>query len=468
MRPHEPRSDADVPTEVLKRQTAPREGAVRFVVRVVQGPEAGATLEIDPSEPAPVLVGTSPLCRLRLTDPQVSRRHLALEATGERLRATDLASTNGTLVNGVPIVEVLLRGGERTELGSTVLHVQGVTADLEESIPLAARFGRVVGASQAMRKLYPLCERLASSTVPVVIEGETGTGKEVLAESIHELGPRGHAPFVVFDCTAVPPSLMEAALFGHEKGAFTNANQLRKGVFEQAHGGTLLIDEIGDLEIALQSKLLRALERSEVRRIGGAGWVKVDVRVLAATRRDLDRDVQDGRFRDDLFFRLAVARIALPPLRKRQGDIELLARVMWRRMTHGEAPIPDDFLRRVEGYAWPGNVRELQNAVARRVALGDLADGDPKGVLSSAGRALEAQLTRTQSREELDLVTQVLARALPLTEARQLVVADFERRYVEDALARTGGSVARAAAAAGVALRYFQLLKARLRPQAIV
>lgn len=454
----------DAQTKVAPRGPASRGGAVRFLIRVLDGPEAGVTAELEPTEPVPVLVGTSPSCGLRLTDPLVSRRHLALEPTGDRLRVTDLNSTNGTSVNGVPLLEVLLRGGERLELGETVLHLQAVMAD-DEPVPLAARFGKLVGASPAMRKLYPLCERLAQSTVPVVIEGETGTGKEVLAESLHDLGPRASKPFIVFDCTSVAPSLMEAALFGHEKGAFTSANQMRTGVFEQAHGGTLLIDEIGDLDIALQAKLLRALERSEVRRIGGSKWIKVDVRVLAATRRDLDREVQEGRFRDDLFFRLAVARIELPPLRKREGDVEVLARVLWRQMTQGTVPVPQDFLDKLASYRWPGNVRELQNAVARRVALGDLVDMDTDGALSGAGRALEAALGHTQEHTAVDFVTKVLAKALPIGEARQLVVADFERRYVDHILEVCGGNVGRAAEAAGVALRYFHVIKARTRPR---
>src|SRR6185436_16089535 len=169
------------------------------------------------------------------------------------------------------------------------------------------------------------------------------------------MGPRSGGPFAVFDCTAVPPNLVESALFGHERGAFTGATEARRGVFEEAHGGTLLIDEIGDLEIDLQAKLLRALERSEVRRIGGKQWIRVDARVLAATRRNLDQEVGAGRFRDDLFYRLAVARIELPPLRRRAGDIAALARHFWDRMSKPGEPIPDDFIARLESYSWPGN-----------------------------------------------------------------------------------------------------------------
>ena len=236
-----------------------------------------------------------------------------------------------------------------------------------------------------MRRLYPLCERLAQSDVPVVIEGETGTGKEVLAEALHESGARASGPFVVFDCTAVASSLLESALFGHEKGAFTGALAQRLGVFEQAHGGTLFIDEIGELDAVLQPKLLRAIERGEVQRVGSNRWERVEVRIIAATRRDLDREVRAGRFRDDLFFRLAVGRIDLPPLRRRRGDVAVLTRHFWRQIAGPERLVPPGLLERLEDHAWPGNVRELQNAIARHVAVGDLPDAEtlrPSGASS--------------------------------------------------------------------------------------
>ncbi len=270
-------------------------------------------------------------------------------------------------------MDVYLRGGELVRVGGTVIRVDRASDTERVELPAATHFGKIVGASPEMRRLYPLCERLAASSVPVIIEGETGTGKEVLAESLHETGPRASCPFVVFDCTAVAPNLVESALFGHEKGSFTGATESRRGVFEEAHAGTLLLDEIGDLELALQAKLLRALERGEVQRVGSSRWTRVDVRVLAATRRDLDKEIQLGRFRDDLFYRLAAGRIELPPLRRRTGDVAVLAHHFWKRLADKGVPFPGDFGQRLEAYDWPGNVRELYNAVARRVALGDLA-----------------------------------------------------------------------------------------------
>jgi two-component system response regulator HydG len=302
----------------------------------------------------------------------------------------------------------------------------------------------MLGESPEMRRIYALCARLAQSDVPIVVEGETGTGKEVLAEAFHESGARAAAPFIVFDCTAVAPSLLESALFGHERGAFTGALAQRRGVFEQAHGGTLFIDEIGELEPVLQPKLLRAIERGEVQRVGSNRWERVDVRIIAATRRDLDREVQAGRFRDDLFFRLAVGRVELPPLRRRRGDVALLARHFWRQIAGPERPLPPGLIERLEDHPWPGNIRELQNAIARHVAIGDLPDPPPRS-----------------SRASSDPIERILSMGLPLPRARAEVVEEFERRYVEAALDRHDGNVTRAAAASGLALRYFQLLKAR-------
>jgi DNA-binding NtrC family response regulator len=421
-----------------------------FTVLVVEGPERGAELRIDGSEPSRVLLGQSPACALRLTDRLVSRRHAALDVTERGLRVTDLTSTNGTFVNGIQVVEAFLHGGELVRVGDTSIRVEARGEAVPGSISKAMRFGRVVGGSGEMRRLYPLCERIAQSAMPVLIEGETGTGKEMLAEALHECGPRANGPFVVFDCTATPPNLLESTLFGHERGAYTGALATRKGVFEQAHTGTLLIDEIGDLELALQSKLLRAIERSEVQRVGGTGFIRCDVRILCATRRDLDREVAAGRFRDDLYFRITVARVELPPLRQRAGDIDLLCGHFWRSLG-GEGPVPLELLRRAEDYPWPGNVRELYNAVVRWRALGDLG-------LSEAPAPAPAT---APPREVKDVIEEVLGLDLPFPASRDRVMSEFERRYVERVLARHGGSVARAAEASGIARRYFQIIRAR-------
>jgi two-component system, NtrC family, response regulator HydG len=422
-----------------------------FVLTVRDGPDQGSTCAVGGADGARVLVGKSAACDLRLQSPDVSRRHVAFDVTGRGLRVTDLGSTNGTTVNGVCIVEAYVAARDRVRLGSVTIEVE---AGGQQPISLSPvdRFGQMLGASEVMRRLYPRCQRLAESGLPTLIEGETGTGKEVLAEALHEASARSGAAFVVFDCTSVPPALAESVLFGHERGSFTGAVAARSGVFEDAHGGTLFIDELGELDLALQPKLLRVLERGEVRRVGANRWIKVNVRVIAATRRDLDREVQAGRFRDDLFFRLAVGRIELPPLRDRHGDVTMLARHFWHALG-GEGELPTDVLERLEDYSWPGNVRELYHTVARIRAFGDDAMATvPDALAPTGGPTVQG-----------DFLDQVLDAHLPMPRARDVVLSAFERRYVERVLAEHGGNVARAATAAGIARRYFQIIHARHR-----
>jgi transcriptional regulator with GAF, ATPase, and Fis domain len=436
-----------------------------FQVRVLEGLEQGKTFVLDGSLAAPVLVGTSPTCDMRLTDPEVSRRHASLELVDGRVRILDLESTNGTFVDRVSIVGAYLDGGELVRMGKTALQIFRVPASPAPPLPAASHFGRTLGASPQMRRLYPICARLAASTplVPIIIEGETGTGKEVLAESLHEEGPRADKPFIVFDCTAVAPTLVESELFGHERGAFTGAVSSRKGVFEQAHGGTLLIDEIGDLDLTLQPKLLRVLEKSEVRRVGGDRPIRVDVHVLSATRRDLDREVQAGRFRDDLFHRLSVARIELPPLRKRRGDIPLLANHFVQQLSAHTRALGADLIGRWENLPWPGNVRELRNAVAKQIVLGELADGAADRDEEEAEGEWQPVQRMSGAFADNDIVEQVLKQDLPLPVARQRVIGHFLQRYLAHLLAKHGGSVAKAAKESGVARRHFQRLLARWR-----
>jgi DNA-binding NtrC family response regulator len=422
-----------------------------FVVHVEQGQDRGRSVVMDTGGSMRVLVGAGSTCDLKLSDREVSRRHLALEVSGDRLRLSDLDSSNGTTVSGVRVMEAILQGGERIQIGATTLRIER-RDDARPSPPLSPkmRFGDLVGASPAMRRLYPLCERLAASNVSVVIEGETGTGKEELARALHGSGPRAQGPFVVFDCTAVPATLVESELFGHERGAFTGAVSSRKGVFERAHLGTLLIDEIGDLDLALQPKLLRAVERGEVQPLGSGQATRVDVRLLAATRRNLDKEVECGRFRDDLFHRLAVARIELPPLRKRDGDVRLLASYLCAELGGEPDAISSAVLRSWESWSWPGNVRELRNAVARQLAIGDLVDMDMAHPMPIGGAGISG-----------DVIDQVLAKGLPIAEARQLVIGAFEARYLERVLEQHQGNVTRAAEASGIARRHFYRLRTR-------
>jgi two-component system, NtrC family, response regulator HydG len=379
----------------------------------------------------------------------VSRRHVALDVEGGRVRVSDLGSKNGTRINGVKVIEAWVQGGETIQAGSTLFQLDRQSSGKKVALSPATSWGRMIGASTEMRRLYPLCEKLAQSDVPVIIEGDPGTGKELLAECLHEQGPRANGPFVVLDCTAVPAPLLESELLGYVASARPGATEGRPGVIERAHGGTLLINEVAELDLALQVQLLNILERRSVKRLGSDVATETDFRLLVSTRSDLDREVAAGRFRDELLHRIAVARIELPPLRRRKGDVLLLARHFCQELGGSEQALQQALRLGWDEYAWPGNVRELRSTVARHLALGELAelsvDDEPQG-------------------EEPVSVDQIIEQALtlPLGEARQRVVVEFERRYVRRVLDRHSGNVTNAAESAGVARRYFQILKARL------
>jgi len=286
-----------------------------------------------------------------------------------------------------------------------------------------------------------MLERAAASDATVLLTGETGTGKEAAAESIHTASVRGEGPFIVVDCGAIPPNLLESELFGHEKGAFTGAVAARKGAFEAASGGTIFLDEVGELTLDLQPKLLRALEKREVKRVGSNEYVPVDVRVIAATNRELRAEVNAKRFRSDLYYRLAVLEVRLPPLRERPEDIPpLVERILLDidAANRPEAQVVRDgeFLDQLTGHPWPGNVRELRNHIERSLALREPAalEGDVGDLGASASAAV------------------------PLKIARERWTRSFERRYVEDALRRHQNNVAAAARAAGVGRMYFYRL----------
>jgi two-component system, NtrC family, response regulator HydG len=389
-----------------------------FVLAVVDGPDAGQTFTLDASGPR-VLLGQSPVCTIRLRDPEVSRRHVALAISGTSLQIIDLGSTNGTTVNGVNVKEAQLTGGEAIRIGATVLSVRR-EAPRSFELAQAKSFGRVVGESQTMRKLYPVLAKLVATDAPVLLEGESGTGKELVAEEIHLAGARKEGPFVVLEASSMPTADVMTRL---------------PALLEQAKGGVLFVDEIGNLPRDAQALILASI---------GSGS---EVRLIAATRRDLDRDVASGRFTDELFFALASGRVELPPLRERESDVAMLARHFWKELD-ASSDLPEDFLPRFEHYTWPGNVRELRSAVIARMTLGELG---------SSYRTDDAKV------QGLDLITSVIEEDLPFPTARERVVKEFERRYVERMLSRHGGNVTRAALASGVAHRYFQLIRARLK-----
>jgi DNA-binding NtrC family response regulator len=414
-----------------------------YVVRVASGKDSGKSRVLDWNVAPRVLVGQSRLCEVPLADPRVSRRHLALAPAGHAVRITDLGSTNGTRIGGIRIVEALLSGGETIELGDTTFKLVRAGSMPEPGAPRTS-FGRVLGRSPAMQRLFALAERLASSPspLPLLVEGETGTGKELLVEALHESGPRARGPLVVHDCSAFTGDDELAALFGRDSA----------GAIELAHGGTLVLDEVGHLGDAAQARLATFVERGAVQRLGGAAPVRVDVRVIATTRRDLERLVQEGSFREELLYRLVGARLEVPPLRERAGDVDLLARHFWS-LFGGPGDLPRTFALTLGQHDWPGNVRELEHAIARRMALGD----DLSAMLQTGG----AGAAGAAGGRGIDFLDRVLDMNLAMPHARQRVVEEFEQRYVERAVAQHGGNISRAAAASGLTRRYFHMLRSK-------
>ena len=388
---------------------------------------------------------------MTIADPTVSRVHCEIVTRGDTIALRDLGSTNGTFVEGVRLRDGEIPPGSIVRVGSSALRVDvGHEPAFVELSPRDA-FGELVGASLEMRRIYAVLERVAPTDATVLVEGETGTGKDVVARSLHAASPRASGPFVAVDCGAIPENLVESELFGHVRGAFTGAVSDRKGVFEEAQGGTLFLDEIGEMPVALQPKLLRAIESRTVRRVGSGASRAVDVRIVAATNRPLARCVNDGSFREDLYYRLAVVSLTLPPLRTRRDDIPLLARHFYRTLAGPGAPAPPpDFLARLAGRGWPGNVRELRNFIERSVSLGLVeapAAPRPPAPPPVAG---------------LPSLDGHVALRLPLKEARQAWIESFESLYLRDVLRKSGGNVTRAAARAGVSRRFLQRMIARL------
>ena len=319
-----------------------------------------------------VIVGSSPSSGIVVQDPTVSRVHAELEARENGLWIRDLGSTNGTFVEGLQVMGARVPDKGRIRLGSIELVVD-YDADRRRPVEIWPNdtFGRLVGTSVRMRELFATLSRIAPMDASVLIHGETGTGKELVAQAIHDASPRASKPFVVVDCAALPENLLDAELFGHARGAFTGAVGARTGAIEAADGGTVFLDEIGELPVPMQPKLLRVLESRTVRRVGETSYRTVDVRFISATHRDLSRMVGAGEFREDLFFRLSVIPVEVPPLRERKDDIErLVNHFLSASLKGGGGPVDPELMRDIADRAWRGNVRELRNFVDRVRALG--------------------------------------------------------------------------------------------------
>ncbi len=422
-------------------------------LRVVDGPDRGVELELPH---AGVVIGTDKACDVVLTDAFVSRRHCSVAPSPAGFSITDLGSRNGTVIDGVAVGKVVAPPGVALRIGKTL--VQLMPADEVVDIPPSAHdhFGGLYGDSIAMRQVFAILERASKSDAPVLFLGESGTGKELMARGVHDASPRAKGPFVVFDCGASTETLIESDLFGHTRGAFTGAAGERVGAFAAAHGGTLFLDEIGDLPVGLQPKLLRMLEAGEVMPLGGRKPEKYDVRIVAATHRDVFGEVARGGFRGDLYYRLAVVEVHVPPLRQRTGDLNRLVEMFLARAGAPQlaSQVGGAALDRLERYHWPGNVRELRNVITRAVALAGPDDDfqslpfvlRPTAAPPPDGTAFKADR--------------------PFHDAKDELVARFEREYLSDLVTRAGGNLSQAARIAGLERKFlYKLLeRAGLRP----
>jgi len=352
---------------MLDRKSAPRALQLKKAkLLIISTTERGREVPIDKDV---FTIGAGAQNDLIVTDEAASRRHCEIVQREDGFFLRDLGSTNGTMVQGVRVCEVYLAQGVEFQVGKTRM----VFSPLQEtmSYPLSTRdsFGRLNGVSAAMRRVFHLAETYARTDAAVLIQGETGTGKELLAEAIHAHSPRSNKPFMVIDCGALAKGVIESELFGHAKGSFTGAGTERVGAFEAAHGGTVFLDEIGELDISLQPKLLRVLEKKEVRRLGANTVRPVDVRIIAATNRNLEREVREGRFREDLYYRLSIVKIELPPLRQRKDDIPMLVRCILKDLTGSDdVKAWSEFEKSMDLFRqhdWPGNARELRNVIER-------------------------------------------------------------------------------------------------------
>jgi DNA-binding NtrC family response regulator len=423
----------------------------RCALTVLSGPERGHERMIDRDL---FRIGKSPENDFVLSETTVSRAHCEIirEPKGYLLR--DLGSTNGTLLDGAEIKEAWLKPGAVITVGKVEIKVRPYAERIELMPSEKGELGQVVGRSLAMRAIFGLLERLAPTDATVLIGGETGTGKDVLARSIHAASPRKSKPFVVVDCGAVVGTLIESELFGHEKGSFTGATASRQGAFEMAHGGTLFLDEIGELPLDLQPKLLRALEQRAFRRVGGNKEIRVDIRVIAASKRNLKMEVARGKFREDLYFRLAVVPIEMPALRERRDDIPLLATRILEDLSknEGQGPLPlaKEALEALSAHDWPGNVRELRNVLERASYL-----ARAQGLAVIPGGALPMAAAPPSASP---LVPQGFDATKSYRDTRAEWEASFEKAYVSWLLERHHGNISAASRAADMDRKYLHKL----------
>ncbi|MBF0105197.1 MAG: sigma 54-interacting transcriptional regulator [Deltaproteobacteria bacterium] len=394
-----------------------------------------------------------------INDKTVSRYHIEIQFTPDNgYLLKDLNSTNGTSINGMKIKEAYLSQGDLIEFGESKIEFQTYDENVQIEPSSENYFADMVGKSRKMRQIFGVLGRISPTQATVIIEGETGTGKELVAQAIHDNSTRKDKPFITFDCSSVAPNLIESELFGHTKGSFTGAIKDRIGAFEAANGGTIFLDEIGELNKDLQPKLLRALEQREIKRVGSTKTVKLDVRVISATNRNLKEEVKVGNFREDLYYRLSVVKIQVPPLRERLEDIpviveKVLSVARFNKTDDGKfyvTRVEDDALKMLQRYQWPGNVRELTNIIERSVSFSE------NGVIR--GQHLQYVFSEADSGEEATVRLEGVEMDKPFKEAKQAVVESFEKEYLQELLERNKGNVSRASREAKIDRKHLRNL----------
>ena len=429
-----------------------------YTLEVIDGPDKGKSLR---TRARVLRIGTSPENEFELDDGTTSRFHARIEADIFGHRLTDKDSKNGTFLGDVRARDVYLNPGATIRIGGNTLRYQPGAEAVDIELSRASQFGRIIGKSAAMREIFAILAKVAPTDMTILVEGESGTGKELVAEAVHQHSKRKDGPLVVFDCSAVAPNLIESELFGHVKGAFTGAIVSRAGAFERAQGGTLFLDEMGELPLDLQPKLLRALEQREFKPVGSDRSVKLNTRIVAATNRNLQKEVESGNFREDLYYRLAVIRTVLPPLRRRVDDIPLLVQHFLKEMqTPDGKPVQVSYetIVKLQKYRWAGNVRELRNFVERATMLatgnqietkylvppsfGDTNSGDGAAIEEPVAAPVAAAIEGPAVAEFDD--------SLPFKDANARLIDNFERAYWSRLLERTRGNISAAARVAGI------------------
>ena len=436
-------------TEGIERNTPEADGCL---IQVIEGADAGTSYELLRGK---AVVGSREGCQLRLSDPTVSGSHVEVEVRADGVLVTDLGSTNGTYYLETRLEKAVVQHGAVITVGHTRLRVSSCHPPHGVTFSNRSSYGALIGSAPAMQRLYSVLERIETVAFAVLITGDTGVGKELVAREIHGHSKRKEGPFEICDCAALPSTLAESELFGHARGSFTGATADHPGAFARADGGTLLLDEIGELPLDLQPKLLRALDRREIRPVGGTRFREVDVRVIAATHRDLSTLVTDGKFREDLYFRLQIVNVEVPALRKRREDIPLLVDSFLRELGQEELrPSQATLELFTTGYDWPGNVRELRNALSSVLTLGSWAAPPGDEVLHAP--------------QERDPAVRYDA---TFHEEKQHLIEAFERDYLAAKLQENEGNIARTARAANLErnhlkhlLRKYGLLRDAERP----